>query len=751
MTGTRATVRRRAGAVVALLLVVLALLGPLGRPAAAAPPEVPDGRRVLILSVPGLTWKDLESSALPTLQAFVDDAAIANLATRVTRIVADPGEAYLTLGTGTRAVAPRAFAGLVFDAQEPFGTGVAADEHARQQGSSADADVVALSWALLESANDAAEFGGDIGGLGQVLADAGIDRGLVANADGSDPVVQGAPLHREAALALADSRGTVPCGAVGPGLLESADAAPFGVRLDAEVVRATVDRCSTHGSVVLVEASDLRRALSFRSRATPELAEVARQQALASTDRMLAALLEQVDPARDAVVVVAPTTQPDQGLGVLAIRAAEHPRGLLVSGNTSREGYVLLTDVAPSIARLAGAEMDEASIEGRAVEARASDRSSTDLREQLVDGEAAALFRDRMIEPVVLTVVVSVSLLALVAALALVRGWDRALPWTERAALVLLALPSMTYLAALLPFYDWGPAAYVGFLVGGAVVAATLCALLGRSWIGALALVYALLVVIITVSVVLLDSRLQVSTVFGDSPIVAGRFLGINNVTFAYYFLGAAMLACLAVHQRPGDAGRRAMVAILAAVLVVDVAPMWGADVGGALAGLPAMVVLGICLGRWRVRWRTLAYIALGTIVLIAALGALDLTRGSADRSHLGRLLERIGSEGASGLTTVVERKLSANIRSLTQSSWRFIFGPVAISAVLVAYGARDRLRAAARTMPPLRWAAPGLVALAVLGYGANDSGIAVPAAMVAAFVPGLVVVLSRTPSVEEA
>ena len=42
---------------------------------------------------------------------------------------------------------------------------------------------------------------------------------------------------------------------------------------------------------------------------------------------------------------------------------------------------------------------------------------------------------------------------------------------------------------------------------------------------------------VVTVSIVVLGSRLQLATVFGDSPIVAGRFTGINNVTFAYFFL----------------------------------------------------------------------------------------------------------------------------------------------------------------------------------------------------------------------
>ena len=147
----------------------------------------------------------------------------------------------------------------------------------RQHGRSTDAEVVSLGWTLIEDANEGAEFGGTIGALGDALERGDVGRGVVANADGADPLVPGEPIHREAALTLADSSGATACGEVGPTILTVDDAAPFGVRLDQVAVMEAFDRCSTPDSVVMVEASDLRRALAFRPRATPELAESARR------------------------------------------------------------------------------------------------------------------------------------------------------------------------------------------------------------------------------------------------------------------------------------------------------------------------------------------------------------------------------------------------------------------------------------------------------------------------------------------
>ncbi len=297
-----------------------------------------------------MRWEDLDRPELATLRSLLDESAVANLATRVTGVVAEPGEAYLTLGAGTRAEADRRLVGMAYEGSERIGAGTAGEEHARQRGRPlAQGGVAVLSWPLLLEENAAGEFDAELGALGEALADAGIARGVVGNADLTDPLAQGEVSdHRELVGALADRAGTVPCGEVSESLLADDPMAPFGVRLDEVAVRVGVERCATPASVVLVEASDLRRAAAFEGRGTPARMAAAWQGAFQRTDALVRQLLAGIDPARDAVVVVAPTTAPDEGLGVLGIRAPEMGPGLLTSGNTRRAGYVLLTDVAPT-------------------------------------------------------------------------------------------------------------------------------------------------------------------------------------------------------------------------------------------------------------------------------------------------------------------------------------------------------------------------------------------------------------------
>ena len=153
----------------------------------------------------------------------------------MTSVVSQPGEAYLTLGTGTRAVAPREVAGLSFEAEDAFGAThrrrrvrpPARPRHRWARSSS-------LGWTLLEEANEDGEFGGTHRRCSaRPSPTPASGRGVVANADGADPLVPGEPIHREAALALADADRRRP---VRPGRPRPArpptTPRPFGVRLD---------------------------------------------------------------------------------------------------------------------------------------------------------------------------------------------------------------------------------------------------------------------------------------------------------------------------------------------------------------------------------------------------------------------------------------------------------------------------------------------------------------------------------------
>ena len=118
-----------------LLLLLAVAFGLSGVPAGAGgDTEEQPASRLLVVSVPTLLWHDIDPEATPNLHAFLEDAAVAGLATRVSDRSTEAGEAYATIGAANRAIAPGDLAALALAPDEPYGLGTAADEYLRYTG-----------------------------------------------------------------------------------------------------------------------------------------------------------------------------------------------------------------------------------------------------------------------------------------------------------------------------------------------------------------------------------------------------------------------------------------------------------------------------------------------------------------------------------------------------------------------------------------------------------------------------------------
>lgn len=709
--------------------------------------------RVLVLSLPTLAPEELDSDDHPNLVGLLDRSAVATLSTRGVSRITSPGDGYATLGAGARAEGLRDVDGLTFGVEEPFAGEPAGTVFGRRTGVDPGDGIVSLGFPAVARHNQGLRFDAEVGALGAALDGAGVSRAVIGNADlgaeGADEV--DVRYGRQAAMAMVDSGGRVAEGRIGADLLTDDPNAPYGVRLDVGAVGRTFLDAWRPQSVVLVEASDLARSDAYRELASASQEIELRAAALAATDELVGRLLASVDPTRDAVVVVGPYHQDGRvhlTLGALAAPGVEP--GLLRTASTRRSGYVTLVDVAPTVLDLLGVELPSA-MEGRPFERGDAGGDAAARRTLLADIDAAAQFRDKRVPPatVVFILLHVVLWILAVVALATDRRW---LSWAVAlGALGVLGFLPATYLAGLLPFERWGGGAFWLFVLGGGVVIGALATALGRGGpldplLLALAAVAGLLVVDVVVG-----APLQVNSVYGYSPTVAGRFAGLGNLAFAQLASASILLAGLVAQRIGGRRGAWTGIAILAVALVVDGAPWWGSDVGGVLtlvaaAGLTSILLLGL-----RVRARTVVLLGGASVAAALVAGAVDMARPAESRTHLGRLIERIGDEGWSAFQTVVLRKLEANLEVLTSSIWTLMV-PVAFAFVAyLVWRAPSYLRPV-REERGLRAALAGFAVAATLGFALNDSGIAVPGVMLGVVNASLVylVVRAGTPPDDE-
>jgi hypothetical protein len=368
---------------------------------------------------------------------------------------------------------------------------------------------------------------------------------------------------------------------------------------------------------------------------------------------------------------------------------------------------------------------------------RASDGGSYDERvDWLATEDEASRFRDGLVTPLAATFVLVQLVLWVVAAVALRRSrWLlRQVAWTALSTLVFL---SATYWAGLLPFEQWGSGWYVLFVVGVSVaVGFALPAAFRRQPVDSLIAALTILVGTLVVDVVFLGATMQLSTPFGYSPTIGGRFAGLGNLAFGQLAAGTIVLAGLVAHRIRATRGaddRRAVLAaaaIVAGAVVVDGAPMWGSDVGGVLALLPGGALTVYLLQGRRVRVRTIVVAGIGAVVAVLAFGALDLLRPEEGRTHLGRLFQRIGEEGSGAFVTVVTRKLDANFSVLGRSVWTLMLPIAAAFVIYLLWRAPRILDHIEHALPERDAILAGFAVTAVLGFALNDSGIAVPGIM---------------------
>ena len=375
----------------------------------------------------------------------------------------------------------------------------------------------------------------------------------------------------------------------------------------------------------------------------------------------------------------------------------------------------------------------------------------------------------------------------------------RALAW---AACLITALPAGLWLANMLPWWRTGNATAIAlgialvFAVGVVVVLATLARAalalmrslrpqaprrlltelgiadagngLGTLAPGAFAaLISSLLLAALTAVVIFYDAGYRAPIAFngplGMNAVVAGRFYGMSNTAFA---LAAASLLVtiaswsgplVAAQRRSNESMHAAAVALVAVpgvmALILDAAPEMGADIGGALTLVPALVALGAGLAGVRLGWRRWVAVGAAAVGIVLLLGLIDFLFGGSS-THLGGFFNQLLT-GTAGAT--LTRKATALIAPFI-SNWLAVAAlAVGVSVIaLIVWATRRAVREARQGWGPYAWlTGPGvlpqwlrplgraLAVLVIVEVLVNDSGLVMLWFSAAAAAPALTAILA--------
>lgn len=724
--------RSKRVAAAVLIAVALAVI-PAPVPAAAQ-----SCGRVVIFTMPGVTWEEVAEAEPPHLTALIDESAVGSVSVRTNSSRTTYASGFATIGAGTRI-------------DVPAGAG-------RPSSDSSGGRPVTLTGVDRIDAL-AADQGYSLarpGALGAAVAAHGAShpRGVAAvgNSDAGLPPPLPFGYSRYALLAAMDEDGRVAAAWTGPDLLMQDAAAPFGVRTEPARLEEAIDAALDDPcAVAVIDQGDLIRA--DRAAAVAAAGVDHRSEALSAADDALGRVQESLDADKDLLVVVAPTSpaaDDDVHFGIALARGPGFAAGeLLSSATTRRPGIVTLPDVAPTV--LAHLDIDRpASMLGRPW---FSDPAVPGERvAAAIDLDREAVFIDAIRTPVS-TAFVLFQLLVYAAAVWVLtrRRSDGENPERSRmgnalhnAALYLAAFPVATYLAGVVQGHALGWAGYSVLLIAIAAAIVVVVDLVVSDTLDRLLIVAALTFAVLVVDLAV-GAPLQLNTVFSYSPIVAGRFAGLGNIGFAVLSAASLLTGALLVHRFGATAGTLAGVgALFALTVVIDGAPQFGSDVGGAIALVPGLGIAWLLLAGRRPSPPSIAIAFLAGAIVLSLFLALDLARPEDSQTHLARLFQDVRSGGGDVFRDAILRKVRTNLRVLGSTIWTFVVPPAL--GLLAWLLLRPRWQWLSRTYPKVRAGLVGGLVMAVLGYAVNDSGIVIPAMMFSYLVPAAVAPLAAIP-----
>jgi hypothetical protein len=410
--------------------------------------------------------------------------------------------------------------------------------------------------------------------------------------------------------------------------------------------------------------------------------------------------------SQDLVIAIArPTGRTDEPLAIGI--AGKDFDGDLTSGSTRTDGYVLTTDVAPTILEQFGIDVPS-QMSGQPIHSEGSvDPASIESL-----GMRMAVISERR------GPVIGFSLLAWILALGLAIGFSRGALARSGVRLVGLAVIYMPLVMLL------------GSAIGPAESAEVLIVMLGAPLLGTLTLavlrgyraltVAAALTVLAYAVDVIAGSPLTELALLGPNPGLGVRFYGIGNELEA--LLGVLVVAGTGAGLAgftPGLAPRRCAVAFLSLGLLcafVFAAGRFGADVGAAIVFPVGAAVAAVAIAAGGRRAAPLVIAA--PFAVLAALALIDLVSGA--NAHLTRSVLDAGGFG--DLSNVAQRRLQLSAHSFARPVL-LVFLPLVVALAALAIWRRDRLRFWLGEVPALRAGLLGALAATAVGTLANDSG----------------------------
>lgn len=725
-------------ALLALLIVIAGILSP-GISGICAGQDGPPS--LLVLLIPGLQWQDF--SQCPALDELSATGAVGLMnASGGNRLLTS---SYLSLSSGQKAVCPEKAGELCLQREETISGITAAAIYERYLGITADDAQIVIPY--INSIKTANAAGGKPGLLADTLSEHEIQLLYMGNQD-----LPGIPA-RPGALVAMDGTGRIREGSADQRscLVSSYSPTHFTTNYPF-LYENTAAFFRDKTGLVILDLGDLARLDKIYDSLAPAVYSESRKRLLSEIDSFVSGLVALARENNAALLIVAP--YPDKNSlqqGNMLTPVLFSPPGsgesLLTSASTKRPGIITNLDIAPTIVNFFGIPPATIYIGAPLITVPyPGARAFLENMHQLILAnyvQRPYLLKSYVIMQIV--VVLSV-LLLLILRHPLLR---RVYPFV----LILPAGPLLFLLLPLVPTTDFVTRT-ITLLVASLLLAAVI--IKQHDIKKYLAALYLLTAVIIACDL-LLDAPLMKLSLLGYDPISGARYYGLGN-EYMGVLLGSGLLGLTLLAEILNKSGvprvsryRFIVMTVFAGLVLLVALPRWGTNVGGAIAFLSSLVILGLSLYKVRLHFKTAVFIFLGFLLLFSLLFYFDMQHPLQAQTHIGLTARLIREEGAASLLPIFSRKIAMNIKLIQYSLWTRVFLTFLAATVFMFLRPPGQMKKIFADYPYLQAGSIAGIGGSLIALAVNDSGIVAAATTMIFVVPVLFyLVMERTPTLRE-
>ncbi|MFZ5753872.1 MAG: hypothetical protein ACOY3J_06490 [Bacillota bacterium] len=669
---------------------------------------------LFIVLIPGLNLEDLKAPQLNHLQGMAAKGSLGLMNTLSGSSKHLPS-AYLTLGSGFRAIAPKEGI-LGLEKTEEFHDLKAVDLYTRYTGNlPGDASIVHPYYYAVAAANLP-----DLqpGALGTILEKNAVPVALLGNHD-----LPGI-LSRPGVLFAMDKTGKVAEGAIDQRCNKISTFSPTYYTTNyAYLLKKTKEILQGKKGLIILDLGDLARLENLREEMAPDVYQKTRESMLAEIDVFMGQLRKLSQEHGAGLLFITPYPSKTQALkGNTLAPVIYYPNrstsGLLSSASTKRTGIITNLDVAPTVLNFFNIDYAGVFI-GSPLQVIPRENSLDflfDLQEKLLANHQQ---RPQILKPYVfLQIVVVLSTICLL--------WLRH-PWIKYCRSFLLLLTLVPLLLLLLPLFPGiGLIPRILFILSGLILSTAVlekkCDLLKR-----LAYPYLLTAFLIVVDL-LQGAPLMKNSLLGYDPISGARYYGIGNeymgVLLGSSLMGLSLLTEAFKFYLPKVAAYL-MLPLLAGFLTCLVsAPQWGTNVGGGITFLLSFAIFLLTFFQRKINTKSLITLGLCTMLALTALFYFDLKRPLEAQSHIGLAARIIQEQGLASFFPIASRKIAMNIKLIRYTIWSRVFMTFLGTFALLFYRPPGLVKRLMERYPGLKAGFGAGITGSLVALIMNDSGI---------------------------